>query len=667
MKRIISLVLVAALSSFCVSHEASASGKEEITVFYVSPCGDDAARGTQKHPWQSVEGAAAKVAEYMEGHPGIDVVVKFAGGEYRMRDSVAFEGLSSALRFEAAGDGEPVICGSMPVTKWEKLTDASVLSKMPAGVAGKIWQADLRANGIADPGNVISRSNRPDLYYEGRRQTLSRWPDKGMAEAGKAVGATDVEETWINVHGTKEGVLEYTDDRMAKWAEEDDAYVFGYWYWDWADGYSKLASVDTVKKTFSVAKPWSYYGYRDGMRFYGLNLLCELDSPGEYYLDRGKGVVYWYAPDGFDPEDSHTEYSVMDSGYMITVSACDDFSIDGFTVKGGRNGAVTIIGGRNASVSNCRFTCFGENAVWLKGGLRHRISGCKFDELGAGGIRLSGGDRVSLKPCGFCVENTIVDNFSLFKRTYEPAVWAEGVGMTLSNNLFTHSSSSALRLDGNDILVQYCQFYDLVTESDDQGASDSWFNYTYRRLTFKYNHFRNIRGGMFAGAGAIRFDDIISGNIIYGNVFERCGGGGFGAVNIHGGRDNHMDNNVFYDCPSALTGSAAQGEEWKEQMRMNKEIIDAVNGLGPVYAVSYPELRSSYESEDGYNFLYDNIVVNYDQLCAYPDFVKKGNNTEISGDTLGLSHYLQPSVQKACGLSPIPFGKIGVKSNRFAE
>lgn len=645
---------------------AEKDGKGPV-VFYASPDGNDAAKGNQKHPWGTFEGALANASEYMQAHPGTDVTVRFAGGEYQICDSVRIEGLNSALTVEAAGDGEPVICGDRSVTGWTVVTDASVLARMPASPAGKIWQADLRKCGIVNFGNAISRTNRPDLYYDGHRQTVSRWPDSGFAESGRAMGKTDLEDTWIHVHGTKEGVVEYKDKRIGNWVAEPEAYVFGYWYWDWADGYGKLASVDTEAQTFSLAKPWSRYGYRDGMRFYGLNLLCELDAPGEYYIDRKAGLIYWYAPEGFNPDDSRTSLSCFNDAFMLIVRDCGGFSIDGFTFRGGRRGAVCIKGGMDNAIRNCRFTCFGENVIRVADGLRHKILGCKLDELGACGIILQGGDRKKLKPCNYLVENTIVDNFSLFARTYEPAVWASGIGMTISHNLFQNSSSSALRLDGSDMTVQFCQCFDLVKESDDQGGSDSWFNYTFRRLTFKYNHWRDIRGGMFAGAAAIRFDDIISGEIVFGNVFERCGGGHFGAVQVNAGRDNHVANNVFYDCTAALSGSAAWGDSWREQMEMNSSRINEVDGLGPLYGLRYPELKASYGLEEGFNYLHDNIVVNADRLCDNPPRVKEFNNTEIHGDTKGLKHYLQPSVQKDAGLSPIPFGIIGVMSNRFAR
>ena len=49
-------------------------------------------------------------------------------------------------------------------------------------------------------------------------------------------------------------------------------------------------------------------------------------------------------------------------------------------------------------------------------------------------------------------------------------------------------------------------------------------------------------------------DDAISGTVVYG-VFYRCSAGLFGAVQIHGGKENVVDNNLFIDCRYAVSFS----------------------------------------------------------------------------------------------------------------
>ena len=83
---------------------------------------------------------------------------------------------------------------------------------------------------------------------------------------------------------------------------------------------------------------------------------------------------------------------------------------------------------------------------------------------------IKGGDRKTLTPCDHFVEYTVVENFLLFQRTYEPAIHLDGCGIRIANNRFRHSSSSAMRLEGNDFIIEYNEVSQVVNESDDQGG-----------------------------------------------------------------------------------------------------------------------------------------------------------------------------------------------------
>jgi hypothetical protein len=72
-----------------------------------------------------------------------------------------------------------------------------------------------------------------------------------------------------------------------------DAWLLGK---DWADSCEKMASFNGSTKVVSVTAPGSVFGYAVGQRFYFLNILEELDSPGEYYIDRTNGVLYFWPP-----------------------------------------------------------------------------------------------------------------------------------------------------------------------------------------------------------------------------------------------------------------------------------------------------------------------------------------------------------------------------------
>ena len=50
------------------------------------------------------------------------------------------------------------------------------------------------------------------------------------------------------------------------------------------------------RHTITLAKPDHQYGYRKGQWFYAYNVLVELDRPGEWYLDRELGLLFFWPP-----------------------------------------------------------------------------------------------------------------------------------------------------------------------------------------------------------------------------------------------------------------------------------------------------------------------------------------------------------------------------------
>ena len=122
-----------------------------------------------------------------------------------------------------------------------------------------------------------------ELFFDDEPMTLARWPNAGFR------GAT-----------AKEGDLKVIvdTDRVARWSAEIEPWVFAYWHHDWAELYEPLAGVDATKQALlRTAKVKPVYGITpDRVRWYAFNLLAELDSPGEYYLDRVSGRLYFWPP-----------------------------------------------------------------------------------------------------------------------------------------------------------------------------------------------------------------------------------------------------------------------------------------------------------------------------------------------------------------------------------
>ena len=223
--------------------------------------------------------------------------------------------------------------------------------------------------------------------------------------------------------------------------------------------------------------------------------------------------------------------------------------------------------------------------------------------MGRGGTRIVGGDRKTLAPGGHFVENCHIHDLSRIDHTYTPAIWMNGVGNRIAHNLMHDIRSSAIRLNGNDHLVEFNEIRDVVWESDDQGGADMFGNPTYRGNVFRWNYWHHIgdrpRGGEepHCGRAGIRLDDAISGVLIQGNVFYRCSGGkhGFGGVQIHGGKENVLDNNVFVECAAAVSFSPWGDTRWRKVVGKALDSPDIDKSL---YLARYPDLARLGEDHD---------------------------------------------------------------------
>ena len=622
----------------------------DVTSFYVSPSGSDRSPGTSSKPWKTLEYAFERIRN-SEGNVRLVVM----DGVYYPSASLSLRGLKGrSVSVEAAPGASPTVRGDRRILKFRR--------------QGKLLAADLKGSGIADFGGACDKENLVDLYWKGKRQRIASYPDNGFILSSEALG-----ETVVDGITRKEGVFRYVEDRVSKWADEKDAWIYGYFRWDWRDAYQKVASIDTVGRVIRLDEPWHNYGYKSGFKFRGVNLLCELDSPGEYYVDHEKGKLLWSPPVDYVQGDEVC-LSVFNEEFMMEVSGCENVTVNGLTFVGGRTNAISVEGSRNILMDGIGAFRFGGDALHVNSSENVRIEGCRFGTLGHTGMKLSGGDRRTLIPSGYVVHNTIVRDISLFRHTYEPALIFSGCGLNVSHCEFSGSSSSAMRIEGNDVVVEYCHFHDLVQESDDQGAIDIFYNYGYRGNVIRYNLWENIRGGSLHGSAGVRFDDMISGQKVYGNIFRNVGGGHFGGVQIHGGKDNVVEDNLFYNCNIGVSFSPWGQAHWDEALTREevvKRLYEEVDIDSPLYKERYPELALDIHSNVDRNIIRNNLMVG----CRRMFYDEKGQNCIINNSALStgedaelskpLEYYLSPEVLASFGLQPIPYEEIGPEGARL--
>ncbi len=671
-------VLTAVVGLFIFSLNVNAqilhhSHTEKTIELYVSPKGKDTNPGTRKAPLESLEGAKMRLRSLRKTIAGQQVVVYVGGGIYTLEKPVLFgaedSGSESASVVYKAKEGEaPVFTGSKNLKNWQLLKDSEAMKSLDPGVRSKIYVTDLKAQGITDFGDPTDLGLRPELFCNQQLQTLAQWPNVGLTTSGQVRGSTALPPTYMAKRGTKEGDFDYLDKRQDRWAKEKDPRLGGYWYWDWSEQFQKVASIDSVSKTIHIQPPYHGYGYKDSLHYFGLNLFCEIDQPGEWYLDRTSGKLYWYPPAAVQPSKAKVSLSLFAAPFMVELDSCINLSFQGLSFEEGRGSAVRVKNGKSCRITDCRIERFGQDGIHIDNGWNHVIEGCLLRNFGCGGIKLSGGDRKNLTPSGHVVKNSVVEYFSLFKRTYQPAIHMEGCGHLISHNRFSYSSSSAFRLEGNDVVIEYNDVSHVVNESDDQGGLDVFYNPSYQGNVVRYNRWADISGGTLHGAAGVRLDDMISGFHIYGNVFERCGARHFGGVQIHGGKDNLVENNLFYACPIGVSFSTWTQKRWDSELEVpaiRKRIYEDVDIRSKVYLEKYPLLKDIRVNVN-VNKVVNNVLVDCPQVIKGGAGVQiTANNTSVISGGKSIEAFCTTEFLKSVGLQPIPYKEIGPKGNKW--
>jgi hypothetical protein len=645
---------------------------------YVSPKGSDNAIGSQNAPLATLDGAKNRLRTLRQAKqlPTGGVTVWLRGGTYPLKQTFTLTPADlppTPVTFQPYPHESVRLTGGAEVKGWRPVTNPTVLSRFDPAARPHILEADLKAQGITDYGTLtprgFSRAITPaalELFFQDAPMTLARWPNAGQ---------------WASIAGTPAGQngdrFAYSGDRPAHWAKDDDIWVHGYWTFDWADTYEKVQAIDTAKREIATVAPHGAFGYTTGHHWYALNVLDELDTPGEWYLDRKFGKLYFWSPS--DIKKGHPTISLVQN--LVGLDHVSHVTLRGLTLEDCRGQGVTVLGGEHNLIVGCTIRNTGNSGAIIAGGTGNGLKNCDLTQTGDSGVELSGGDRKTLTPGRNFALNCRIWNYSRWDRTYRPGVQVDGVGNRVAHCLIYNAPHNAILLSGNDNLIEYNEIHDVCLETGDAGAFYMGRDWTMRGNVVRYNYFHDIGGstgvkGEFHDAMAIYLDDTAAGTTVFGNVCVRAGH----AVMVGGGRDDLVTNNIFVDCRPAVSldgrgiGWAAKsllpGGDWAMQKK-----LAAVPYNQPPYSSRYPHLAnvlSDNPAAPKYDVIQHNIAFRcpnwleiQDKADTLPDITISANLTDkdpLFVDALHGNYQLQAnSPAYALGFQRIPFEKIGWK------
>jgi len=652
-------------------------------VFHVSPSGDDQSSGSETRPFATLDRAREAVRSIKKEKAPAQTTfeIRIHPGIYRLNRPIRFTPEDSGTQaspivYRATGSEAPTFSGGKQLRNFRRTTDPDVLDRLVESARSLVWETDPAEAGVTtwvpfEPGGFSSgRGFRThpamELFVNGQPMTWARWPNEGFVKTGETPGPLTL-SAWDRKPGSPEGRFRFSGDRPARWIGESDAWLYGYWFWDWADSYEKIEQIDLANREIRLAKPWHQYGFRKDQRYYAVNLLSELDVPGEWYLDRVRRRLFV-----IPRENLHTaqiEISEL-AAPLLELDQVSHLRFEGLVLECGASDGVLVRGGENCAFRGCTVRKSAGNGFDIRGGKEHVIQSCDLHTLGRGGIALAGGDRRTLAPSGHRVENCHIHHLSRIDHTYTPGIWMDGVGHQIRHNQIHHVASSALRVEGNEHLIEFNEVFQVVLESDDQGAVDMFGNPTYRGVIYRYNYWHHL--GTWDGTGdtshtqraGIRLDDAICGVWIYGNIFQRCSTGKthFGGVQIHGGKENVVERNLFIDTAAAVSFTPWGDTRWRGFV---EKALDAPNIDRNLYLARYPSLASLAEGHD-LNRVRSNVTLRCPTLSlrappgtAWIDNRELGAQSDLPEGPDGRIQWNEESAARL-NLAHIPFAKMGL-------
>lgn len=603
-------------------------------VLYVSPKGDDRNAGTLSRPLKTIGAALGKMKEITAGQQ-VEVVLR--GGIYEI--NATLEVNRDHVFIHPYQDEVVTISGGKSVTRnsLKPVKEQAALDRLQPQVRSLIREIDFKKNRMELVGLHATGFGRPsqvawtEIFVDGQPLRIARWPNDSTVMIGK------IQESGVAKEGKEAPfpVFGYQEERPSSWKSVENMWISGYFAHGYADDMICVESIDTIHKMIHTGQH-TVYGFMTGApwrQWFALNLLEELDVPGEYVIDAGRGKMYVYPPAG---KMENWSVSLLE-GPLMAIEHCKDVKVQGITFEYGRHIGIYMENTHRALIKNCIIRNMGGVGVSIgkgtlkagnqrghesggnpasrvvgdlmgtvyqdilfnrEGGTENGVVDCHIYSVGAGGISLGGGDRASLTPAGNYVENCRIHDYNRIEKSYRPGIWMDGVGNRISKCDIYDAPSMAILFHGNNHVIELCDITNVCSEVDDQGAVYYGRDPSEQGNVIRYCYFHELSPRH--RVTATYHDDGACGAEVYGNIYYKAGSL---PVLIGGGHNNHYRHNIFIDSPVAIHIDARM-QGWGKFMIEKGAIIDqrlqTVNYKNPPYSTAYPLLAEYWNNDTSY-------------------------------------------------------------------
>ena len=619
---------------------------------FVSTVGDDSGDGSEEEPLRTLE-KAIDVANEMREDSDKLIEILLREGTYSVTNTIKIinsQKDDSLLKISAYQDEKVTINAGVdiPLSAMSIADSDFTNAIIDKPNAGSVLQYNLKDAQIEDLGEISLRGHlisdekeaQAELSLNGEVQKLAGWPNGEYTGLIKPIDSNEYGKR------TKSGIangcsFKVNYDRPSQWSKPEQAWLSGTIGPNYEFDYYPVSRFDSEEKRVYLSRgALEKYYTEPYYRFE--NVPEELDEPGEYYIDRQSGMLYFYPPEDA-PKDSvltitmstpTLDVSRKAPNSMFRIENSKNIVFENLIFKGGRGSAITGKNNSNIQFINCEINSFGENGIRFDASTDIKISDCKIHDVGQDGILfVSCGNYKTLSPSNIVVSNNDIYNFARLERSYKTGIdfGYRCVGATAANNHIHNGPHAGMIFYGVNNDIYGNEFDNLVTEFSDMDAlycNNS--NYPWERGNKIHNNYfhdigkSSMNGRHQINVRAIRTDNRGCGLNIYENLFYNIGDGGngngnngIGAITAEGTR-NRIFNNLFVDCNEAYFNTlqykeietADDGTLYPDTIINSSgvEVANTINGAKvadlkkrmenylPVYGKQFPEL---------YNYFYE--------------------------------------------------------------
>lgn len=454
---------------------------------YVSPIGSSQNTGSQDSPVATIQEALDKAFDYKKANVQTQIIIYVSEGEYRLGTSIQLNPTLSDVKIIGAGVDKAVVKGSQQLSlDWKPYKNQILVAK------------------------VNDKVQFDQFFVDGKQQILARYPnydEKGGHWRGHAADAIDPE-------------------RVKTWKQPKGGIVHAMHSGEWGGFHYEVTKANEDGTLELMAGHQNNRPSKMHHKYRMVeNIFEELDSPGEWYLDAKKQLLYYWPDENTSIKKAKLEGVILKN--LVTIvgdykTPVKNIEISGIKFEHAqrtlmevyepllrsdwtiyRGGAIFIENSENISVVDCEFTNLGGNVIFVSKYNRDvKIKGNHIYNSGASAVSFVGdasavrspsfqysefvpleemdtirGPANDLYPKNCIVDDNLIYRIGCVEKQVAGVQISMAMDITIRSNSIYDIPRAGINVSegtwGGHI-IEYNDVFNTVLETSDHGAFNSW-------------------------------------------------------------------------------------------------------------------------------------------------------------------------------------------------